>query len=170
MEKRRFALQGQQLVNWLGIAGSLGTLIPLTVLLWENRPRLAIVVVTVTVMPCLFLLLRMVQLLRNAMRLTMTWGELLYGGVRWGWNRSDPDKILGPYCPNPAHGSLLLVRRSGTAPLDGDVIGAGNPLFCPEEPNRDYSFDDRSLSGVAVGTLREQVREALATLGVWRRL
>lgn len=158
------------MVSWLGFVGSLGTLIPLALSLWPNRPRLAAIFVTVTVLPCLFLMLRMVQLLRNAMQLTMTWGELLYGGVRWGWNRSEPHKILGPYCPNPAHGSLLILRRSGTAPLDGDVIGAGNPLYCPEEPSRDYHFDDRSLSGLAVGTIRGQVRDALATLGVWRRL
>lgn len=164
-----FAPEGKMLVAWIGILGSLCTIFGVSIpLLQVEHPKLAISLFFVTVVPCLFWMWTLVLRFHKAMSLTITWGEALHSGVRWGWRRSDKDAVLGPYCPNLGHGSRLLLRSSGTDPTDGDVVGRTNPLFCPQEPSQDYFFEDATLSGIAVATARERVRIALATLGAWK--
>lgn len=166
-----WAPDGPALITWIGVLGGIAAIWPFVVDFWTHgHAWTATGVALLVVVPVLLLFWRLVLRLKNALALTLTWGEALHGGVRWGWNRGQVGRVLGPYCPDPAHGDRLQIRSTGKDAVDGDVVGPGNPLYCPQEPQRDYFFDDPSLSGVSVGAARERVRLALSTLGVWRRI
>jgi hypothetical protein len=168
----RFAPTGKQLVGWIAFLSGLCSISGVTIVaLFSGKfPKLALALFVLVGVPTIGLLWVAILRLSSAMKLRIVWGEAIYGGVRWGWDRRAKDVVKGPYCPNldlPHTQNLLKLRKSGGIPSDGEVIGPNNPLFCPEE-NCNYTFEDASLSGVPIVTVKERVRIALATLGAWK--
>lgn len=162
---------GPAIVVWIGVLGSISSVVALALAVHlSGFTWIAVGLILPILVLVLLLFWRLVFRLWDALAITLTWGEAIHQGVRWGWTCAERDRVLGPYCPDPAHGDRLRVRGTGLEATDGDVVGPGNALYCPQEPNRDYLFTGSALSGISVGLARERVRRALATIGVWRTI
>ena len=137
--------------------------------LWSSHRWVALMVHAAVWLPTLYVMFRWLRRLRLAVSVVPMWGEGLSAGVRWGWRPSEPSTVLGPYCPTAAHTNLLTAFDPRRAAIDGDVVSEQTPLCCSQDPAERFDFRAISTEPTTVAAAREQVRNALQLIGVWKR-
>jgi hypothetical protein len=112
--------------------------------------------------------LRWLRQVRDTASIIPTWGEGLFAGVRWGWRPDKPSDVLGPYCPNLGHTTLLRPAGSNRDAIDPDIISAAVALTCPADPAERFDFSSLSPQPISVGAVRQRLHTALRDAGVWK--